>query len=167
MGQPQGVGNEGVDPKGSGEKVSLNVFTGPGGDDRRQGEFCAISRGESGITMARFDGRRFETVRPAWPKDLTYFGWGRGQIAVQDEGGEWWIATGQGLCRFGAAERLDQLAGARPKTIYTTRDGLAGDDIFRVFEDSRCDIWIGTIDRKSTRLKPSHLGISYAVFCLK
>src|ERR1035438_10583440 len=34
MGQPQGVGNEGVDPKGSGEKVSLNVFTGPGGDDR-------------------------------------------------------------------------------------------------------------------------------------
>jgi hypothetical protein len=34
MGQPQGVGNEGVDPKGSGERVSLNVFTGPGGDDR-------------------------------------------------------------------------------------------------------------------------------------
>ena len=34
MGQPRGVGNEGVDPKGSGEKVSLNVFTGPGGDDR-------------------------------------------------------------------------------------------------------------------------------------
>jgi hypothetical protein len=34
MGQPVGVGNEGVDPKGSGPKVSLNVFTGPGGDDR-------------------------------------------------------------------------------------------------------------------------------------
>ncbi|HTS67404.1 MAG TPA: hypothetical protein VLW65_15020 [Bryobacteraceae bacterium] len=34
MGQPLGVGNEGVDPKGSGPKVSLNVFTGPGGDDR-------------------------------------------------------------------------------------------------------------------------------------
>src|SRR5258705_7948553 len=26
---------------------------------------------------------------------------------------------------------------------------------------------IGTIDRKSTRLNSSHLGISYAVFCLK
>src|SRR5450759_3682187 len=49
-----------------------------------QGEFCAISRGETGITLERFDGRRFETVRPAWPRDLTYFGWGRGQIAVQD-----------------------------------------------------------------------------------
>jgi hypothetical protein len=34
MGQPSGVGNEGVDPKGSGPKVSPNIFTGPGGDDR-------------------------------------------------------------------------------------------------------------------------------------
>jgi hypothetical protein len=34
MGQPRSVGNEGVDPKGSGPKVSPNVFTGPGGDDR-------------------------------------------------------------------------------------------------------------------------------------
>jgi hypothetical protein len=34
MGQPTGVGNEGVDPKGSGPKVSPNVFTGRGGDDR-------------------------------------------------------------------------------------------------------------------------------------
>jgi len=34
MGQPRGVGNEGVDPKGSGPKVSPNILTGPGGDDR-------------------------------------------------------------------------------------------------------------------------------------
>jgi hypothetical protein len=34
MGQPRTVGNVGVDPKGSGPKVSPNVFTGPGGDDR-------------------------------------------------------------------------------------------------------------------------------------
>jgi hypothetical protein len=34
MGQPRGLGNEGVDPKGSGPKVSPNIFTGPGGDDR-------------------------------------------------------------------------------------------------------------------------------------
>jgi hypothetical protein len=34
MGQPRGVGNEGVDPKGSGPKVSPNIFSGPGGDDR-------------------------------------------------------------------------------------------------------------------------------------
>jgi hypothetical protein len=37
MGQPQTIGNAGVDPKGSGYKISpdmLNVFTGRGGDDR-------------------------------------------------------------------------------------------------------------------------------------
>ena len=34
MGQPTGVGNEGVDPKGSGPKVSPNIFSGAGGDDR-------------------------------------------------------------------------------------------------------------------------------------
>jgi hypothetical protein len=34
MGQPRTVGNVGVDPKGSGPKVSPNVFSGRGGDDR-------------------------------------------------------------------------------------------------------------------------------------
>src|SRR5271169_746151 len=34
MGQPRGIGNEGVDAKGSGPKVSPNVFSGAGGDDR-------------------------------------------------------------------------------------------------------------------------------------
>ena len=34
MGQPQGVGYDGVDPKGSGPKVSANIFTGAGGEDR-------------------------------------------------------------------------------------------------------------------------------------
>ena len=34
MGQPRTVGNVGVDPKGSGPKVSPNVFSGSGGDDR-------------------------------------------------------------------------------------------------------------------------------------
>jgi len=34
MGQPRGIGNEGVDAKGSGPKVSPNIFSGPGGDDR-------------------------------------------------------------------------------------------------------------------------------------
>lgn len=34
LGQPTGVGNEDLDPKGSGPKVTVNPFTGPGGDDR-------------------------------------------------------------------------------------------------------------------------------------
>jgi len=34
MGLPRGIGNEGVDPAGSGPKVSPNILTGPGGGDR-------------------------------------------------------------------------------------------------------------------------------------
>jgi hypothetical protein len=34
MGQPHGIGYDGVDPKGSGPKVSPNIFTGRGGEDR-------------------------------------------------------------------------------------------------------------------------------------
>jgi hypothetical protein len=34
MGQPRGVGNEGVDPKDSGPKISPNILSGRGGDDR-------------------------------------------------------------------------------------------------------------------------------------
>jgi hypothetical protein len=34
MGQPRGIGNEGVDPKGSGPKISPNILTGLGGNDR-------------------------------------------------------------------------------------------------------------------------------------
>jgi hypothetical protein len=34
LGQPTGVGNEGVDLRGSGPKVSTNIFTGPGAEDR-------------------------------------------------------------------------------------------------------------------------------------
>jgi len=34
MGQPGGIGYDGVDPQGSGPKISPNIFTGPGGGDR-------------------------------------------------------------------------------------------------------------------------------------
>ena len=34
MGQPKGVGYEGLDPKGSGPKLSPNIFTPSGGSDR-------------------------------------------------------------------------------------------------------------------------------------
>jgi hypothetical protein len=35
MGQPKGVGYEGIDPKGSGPKYDLNIFKAPGGGDDR------------------------------------------------------------------------------------------------------------------------------------
>ena len=101
--------------------------------------------GQGRSTLGRFDGQRFIPIRPAWPSQITYFGWGRGQVVAQDKAGEWWIATGQGLCRFARADSVERLTDARPKAVYTKRDGLPGDEIFAVFADSHNGIWIGTI----------------------
>ena len=64
-------------------------------------------------------------------------------VALHDSAGEWWIPGGAGLYRFPRVEKVERLGRIRPKAIYTTRDGLAGDDVNRLFEDSRGDIWIG------------------------
>ena len=111
----------------------------------KSGELCIVHGSEWDLDLARFEERRFTRVRPHWPDAITYFGWGRGQIAFEDRGGEWWIATGQGLCRFAPAPSVARLAGERPRRVYTARDGLPGDNVFRVFEDSRGDVWVGTI----------------------
>jgi ligand-binding sensor domain-containing protein len=111
----------------------------------RQGEMCVLARDQNSSSIHMFDGQHFTNIKPAFPRNITYFGWGRGEDLVQDSAGEWWIATGEGLCRFERADSVAGLAGAVPKAIYTHRDGLPGDEIFSVFADSRDGIWIGTI----------------------
>jgi ligand-binding sensor domain-containing protein len=109
--------------------------------ETRRGELCFFNRS----VIHRFDGRRFVPIHPGFPRDITYFGWGYGSLALQDREGDWWIATGQGLCRFPPVT-LEKLAGLPPKAIYRTADGLPGDNIFQIFEDSHGDIWIGIMD---------------------
>jgi ligand-binding sensor domain-containing protein/two-component sensor histidine kinase len=88
----------------------------------------------------RFDGARFKAIRPNLSRD--------GRIletvppGLFDRAGEWWVPGEAGLYRFARTATLEDLARIRPKAIYTARDGLAGDDIFGLFEDSRGDIWV-------------------------
>jgi ligand-binding sensor domain-containing protein/signal transduction histidine kinase len=104
----------------------------------RDGGLYAVSANQY---IHRFDGRRFTATQPNLSRDVSGTN-GPGK-ALQDRSGEWWIPGGAGLYRFPRVSRVEQLQHARPKAIYTTRDGLAGDDVFRLFEDSRGDIWIG------------------------
>ncbi|MBZ0089775.1 MAG: hypothetical protein K8H90_05285, partial [Thermoanaerobaculia bacterium] len=76
-------------------------------------------------------------------------GWGWGQTTHNDSAGEWWIPTGEGLLRFAPTPSPEALSAAEPKALYTSRDGLAGDDVFRLFEDSRGDLWISTLSSTS------------------
>jgi len=48
--------------------------------------------------------------------------------------------------RYPRVASFDLLARTPPKAVYTTRDGLASDEILRVFEDTRGDIWIAEVN---------------------
>src|ERR1035438_392107 len=94
--------------------------------------------------LSRLEGEQFKSIFPNLPAQVTNIGWGLHQVALQDHTGDWWIATSKGLVRFALPARFEQLAHARVKAIYTTSDGLPTDEVFRIFEDSRGDIWVAT-----------------------
>src|ERR1022692_4592006 len=94
--------------------------------------------------LSRLEGEQFKSIFPNLPAQVTSIGWGLHQVALQDHTGDWWIATSKGLVRFALPARFEQLAHARVKAIYTTSDGLPTDEVFRIFEDSRGDIWVAT-----------------------
>ncbi|HUB78866.1 MAG TPA: two-component regulator propeller domain-containing protein [Bryobacteraceae bacterium] len=108
------------------------------------GSLYAVSNEGSAILLHRFSAGAFTSVRPRYPPSIHYFGWASNQSALVDRNGEWWIATGEGLCRFPRVN-FEQLAQTRPRAVYTTRDGLPSNDIFRLYQDLRGDIWITTI----------------------
>ena len=128
-----GLVNYGVDD-GLGQNVS-SVF------ENRAGELYVSS---SVWRISHFDGTKFTTVRPNLPRSVTDESWRHFSGFIEDHTGEWWIGTREGLCRFPKVNRFEQLARTPAKAIYTTRDGLANNDVTRLFEDSRGDIWIAS-----------------------
>ena len=123
-----------AEPEGLGSSVT-SIFETPGGD------LFVSSRA---WRVSRFQDGRFATVRPTLPAAVTDASWRDINNFLRDRDGDWWIGTRFGLLRFAAPSRFEDLAGARPAALYTTRDGLAQDDVGRVFEDSRGDIWIAS-----------------------
>ena len=148
-------------------KVVRNGFTGYGLADglgtpyinsifeNRDGELFVINSaevlsamGNIGRRINRFDGGRFTSVAPNLPPFIDYHGWGWGQTITQDHLGEWWIPTGNRLYRFPKVKRIEQLASVKPKAVYDVRDGLPVGEVFRVYEDSRGDVWAATTGRR-------------------
>lgn len=119
--------------------------------ESRSNELCVLTKLEqSGLpieTLGHFEGGRFRMVYPAFPKNTRYFGWGWSQIGFQDPAGEWWFAGGEGVYRFPAVPRIEDLARTPPKAVYGMRDGLPSGDIFRIYEDTHGDVWIGAGQR--------------------
>jgi ligand-binding sensor domain-containing protein/signal transduction histidine kinase len=100
----------------------------------------AVTRSPSGVMLNRFDGKQFIPVRPN-TKGIRAFGRGFQQVALQDHAGRWWIATAEGLLRYrpGDVSVLGQAFDALMLPVLPD-----GGNVFRVFEDSRGDIWWST-----------------------
>jgi ligand-binding sensor domain-containing protein/signal transduction histidine kinase len=92
------------------------------------------------------DGRSFADLTLRGVANMRYIGWSSGQSAVQDSEGAWWLAAGWGLVRYPPERSARSLAGARPLTTYPEVFGPLS-DVFRVYEDSRSDIWVGSLGR--------------------
>lgn len=111
--------------------------------ESRAGDFCVMTV-DSRTPLSLFDGKGFSAIRPQVPRQLTYFGWGWHQLTLQDRAGEWWLPTSQGLVRYPQVDHVGDLAVTPPKAIYTTKDGFITNDFFRLYENSRGDLWIAT-----------------------
>jgi ligand-binding sensor domain-containing protein/signal transduction histidine kinase len=110
--------------------------------ENRQGTLYVIDGHTGAINF--FDDNQFVPVRPNVPASVAVASRGFRRIAIEDHRGDWWVPTETGLYRFPAVDDVRQLARVRPRAVYTTRDGLTGDRVYHVFEDSRGDIWLGT-----------------------
>jgi len=128
--------------------VTYDEQDGLGGDrvasilETRQGELWVVS---TNTVISKLEQGRFTAAPLTLPKGVSYWGWGWYQVTLQDHTGDWWIPSFGGLVRYASLTSPEQVTRARPTAIYTTRDGLPDNSIFRLFEDSRGDIWISTL----------------------
>ncbi|MGH9821845.1 MAG: two-component regulator propeller domain-containing protein [Blastocatellia bacterium] len=107
------------------------------------GDLCVLTSNES---LNLLDRGRFRAVSLTLPKGVRGWTWGWNQITFQDHAGEWWVNTGDGLVRYPKLANVFDLSRARPRAVYKIPDGLPTNSIFRLFEDSRGDIWISTLE---------------------
>lgn len=105
--------------------------------ESRSGEFI-VTTNASGRDLHVFDGRRFARITPRADIPASGWGWGWGQTALQARDGAWWVPTASGALRYPPADRPETALERRPQVI------APGAEAFRLFADSRGDVWIST-----------------------
>ncbi len=94
--------------------------------------------------LGRYDGQRFTWLIPALLRGK-YLGWSDRPLALQARTGEWWFGTGDGLYLFPRTDSFAELKTAQPVAVYTSKDGLATNDVYCLYEDTRGDVWVATV----------------------
>ncbi|MEO8073156.1 MAG: two-component regulator propeller domain-containing protein [Acidobacteriota bacterium] len=125
-----------VDENGTVAKSADSIFENPAGD-----LFASFNDGDI-RTVSRFDGEKFNFVRPHFPSDIKYFGFGNRQTVRQDAAGDWWFPTADCLYRFSDAKTYWDLAKITPQKICPNSERT---QVIRLFEDSHGNLWISTL----------------------
>ncbi len=138
-------------------KLTPSGFTGFGPEDglregviaalvpSTQGELLILSRSkvDRSLVLGNFDQDHFNTT--ALANSFQQGGWGWGETVMRDHLGALWVATSRGVRIYDRHLTLDTLANRPPTRTLMHKDGLPGDDVFRIFEDSRGDVWIAAL----------------------
>jgi ligand-binding sensor domain-containing protein/two-component sensor histidine kinase len=104
------------------------------------GKLCAVSRGSR---LNTFDGERFHTVVPKLPRVTrdaradSYYA-----LALHDRAGHVWIPSGDTLYRFSAVKDRASHVAINPAGVYRLAGDPASRGIWRLFDDSRGNLWI-------------------------
>jgi ligand-binding sensor domain-containing protein/signal transduction histidine kinase len=121
---------------GMGDSLVNSIF------ENSAGELFASFNDGNIRTVARFDGEKFELVKPNFPPAFKYFGWGWKQTVWQDRVGDWWFPANGGISRFRRPTRFEDLASSASRYIKVGSEEM---EVFRLFEDSRGDIWFSLV----------------------
>jgi signal transduction histidine kinase/ligand-binding sensor domain-containing protein len=100
------------------------------------------------LKVGRYDGERFTPIHAegldrllnkiSSDRNLFYYS----SPVLKDHLGELWFVTSGGIYRYGRLQRIEELMTTSPKAVYTTKNGLPTDHAYRIFEDSKGDLWI-------------------------
>lgn len=118
---------------GLGARVVESLYQTP------SGEFYVVS---GDWHVSRLDGDRFRTARPALGDDAGPL-W-TSNAAFLDSAGAWWFLTEKRLYRFDRGGPLESLNRRRPSAVYHMDAGFNNGAFYRMFEDSRGDLWVST-----------------------
>ena len=115
---------------GLGSHDIISVFENP------NGKLCAVSRSRDALFVNTVSGKGLHAIRVNVPSDLVSMRWHGHYQVTANIAQDWWVATRLGLARFSGIKNPAELAHVRPR-IYR-RD----ENIFRLFQDRRGDLWI-------------------------
>ncbi len=115
----------------------------------RDGDLVVVARDDEGQHLYVARGRGFEEVTPPALAKAPKLSWGWNQLVLQDRSGRWWVPTAAGLMRFPSGPARE-LGRAVPELVIGEERGLPGANLFRLFEDSRGDLWASLLETQHT-----------------